>query len=147
MQRDGGPGGAGGAGNPTGGSFTGLSESLDYIGDHVLGAGSTISDASQTFDTLLDFTTPISSYIVGEITCFGPVVPADPSSGEAANFEISMNDSIIAYINIDTGQEDQPSLETVPIVIPSGSKITIRANAQASGRTMYAWVTGRVHRG
>ena len=34
MQRDGGPGGAGGAGNPTGGSFTGPAEALEIVGNH-----------------------------------------------------------------------------------------------------------------
>jgi len=141
----GGGGFLGGAGNP-GGSFTGLSQSLDFVGDHVFGVGSTISDAGQSFGTILDFKTPESSYIVAQVTCFGPVDPADPSSGEACSFEISMNDSIIAYINIDTGQEDQPSLESVPLVIPGGSRIKIRANAQANNRTMYTWITGRVYR-
>ena len=141
-------GGGSGAGNPVGGggSFTGLSESLDFIGNHVFGVGSTTSDASQGFGTILDFTTPENSYLVVQVTCFGPVDPANPSSGEACSFSIEMNNSIIAYINIDTGQEDQPSVETVPLVIPGGSDIVIKANAQASGRTMYSWITGEIHR-
>ena len=57
-----------------------------------------------------------------------------------------MNDSIIAYLNIDTSQEDQPSLETVPLVIPAGSQVKIEANAASSGWTMYGWITGRVYR-
>ena len=138
--------GGGGAGNPTGGSFTGLSESLDYIGDRVLGVGSTISDASQNFDTILDFKTPESSYIVAEVTCFGPVEPSNPATGAPSNFKISMNDSIIAYLNIDTSAEDQPSLETAPLVIPAGSQVKIEANAASSGWTMYGWITGRVYR-
>ena len=135
-----------GGGNPTGGSFTGLSESLDFVGNHVLGVGSTTSDASQNFGTLLDFKTPDNSYIVAEVTCFGPVDPSSPASGQASNFKISMNDSIIAYLNIDTSQEDQPSVETIPLVIPGGSQIKVEANAASSAWVMYCWITGRVHR-
>ena len=141
-------GGGGGGGGPLGfaNSFTGLSESLDYVGDHVFGVGSHSSDASQNFGTLLDFKTPDNSYIVADITCFGAVDPAIPANGEASNFKISMNDSVIAYVNIDTSQEDQPSVETIPLIIFGGSQIKIEANAASSAWVLYGWITGRVYR-
>ena len=42
MQRDGGPGGAGGGGNPTGGSYTGPAEAAEYISDRVYAYSGTV---------------------------------------------------------------------------------------------------------
>jgi len=139
-------GGVGGAGNPASGSFTGLSESLDYVGDHVIGVGSTVALAGQAYSVIFDFTTPLSSYIKADITMMAPVNPSDPTSGESCIFRISMNDSIIAYVNLDSSQEDSPTTAVLPLIIPSGSKIEIAANAASSAYVLYTWITGRVYR-
>jgi len=144
MAIDGGGGGGGLLGVSN--SFTGLSQSLDYIGDHVIGIGSTVALAGQAYSVIFNFTTPLSSYIKADITMVAPVNPSAPASGESCIFRISMNDSIIAYVNLDSSQNDSPTYAVLPLIIPSGSKIEIAGNAASSAYVLYTWITGRVYR-
>ena len=62
-------GGVGGAGNPVGGSFTGVSFALEYILDRCY-SYSGMLDPSTSEQTQLEFTTG-NKLIVGTITCVG----------------------------------------------------------------------------
>jgi hypothetical protein len=137
----------GGAGNPTGGSNpAGTGSTVSYIGEHVYAYSSQISTlGSQAYTELLGFTTAANSYIVGNISMFGPVDSADPTSGAASNFRVSFNGEIIFYVNLETVSEDHPGQAVVPLLIPSSTTVLIETNASASGWNPSCFITGRVY--
>jgi len=147
MQRDGGPGGAGGAGNPVGGGFTGPAEALEIYGDFAsaLSGGVVIAQVTGPETNLLNFTT--GNYVfVGNLQMF-----SDESSGNDIRFTLSFNGATIAEM-ITSGDSQYQSRQLdsgLRILIPAYTEITLTAyNAtEDTNRTQYAVMVGRIYRG
>ena len=153
MQRDGGPGGgpggAGGAGNPVGGGFTGAAQALEIYGDFAA-AYSGLFDSTNTLDDYLNFTT--GAYLfVGELTVIGGIKNTDAnlSSGNFSAFRLSFNGQEVLYHKVDTTQEGQPSAETINIIIPPYTEVTVKCVTSTNDATLQqsCEIMGRVYRG
>ena len=149
MQRDGGPG-AGGAGNPTGGSFTGPAEALEILGNHAYAySGQFGTDDTQALTEMISFTSG-NYYFVGQWTVCGAVnKDGDSGTGGIDQFYLSFNGTNIQSLKTETHEEDQPGSFTVPIIIPS---YTIVVCEGVSSLDNANWVisqtlTGRIYRG
>jgi len=143
----GGPTGGGQAGFGSGGSFTGASESLEYIGDFAYASSGLIQVTGSTYITHLKFTSG-ANLVVGEFTFFGASKVGDINTGDNALFRISVNGSIINYVKVETIAEDMPSLVQVPYLIAPYSEIEIESEATSStsGLTVSTNFLGRVYR-
>jgi len=149
MQRDGGPGGPGAGGNPTGGSFTGPAEALDIYGDFAAAYSGqqTINNSSVQH---LKFTT--GNYLfVGQLQFNGAIkyVAADLGSGDLSSCLVSFNDINLFSLKVETGAEDMPTEVTVPILIPAYTEVLVEvlsSNATAEFFTSVS-VVGRIYRG
>jgi len=126
-------------------TFLGSQKGLLTVGDHVYAYSTqSVSLGSQAYSEMLNFTTG-NSYIVGELTMFGPVDSSDPTSGAFSNFRMSLNGEILFYVNLDSSQEDHPSQGVVPILIPPLTTVLIESNTSASGWNPSVSVVGRVY--
>ena len=142
MQRDGGPGGAGGAGNPTGGGFTGPAEALEIIGDHAYAYSGVINDAggsSSAASTMFNFTTG-NYYCVVKLD-----ILTDSKAGENNYVELLLNDSVV-YKGI---WDDVPAFISSPLItfiIPSYTKVVFKWG-NSSNKNATAIMAGRIYRG
>ena len=146
MQRDGGPGGAGGAGNPTGGSFTGPAEALEIVGNHAYAYSGSVQ-ASTSNVQHLNFTS--GNYLfVGELTLIGPLNIADVTDGAICEAEISFNGNVIFKLKTDTTQEDMPAEITIPFLIPSYTQVLIdvKSSTTSAGFLTTVNLIGRIYR-
>jgi len=147
MQRDGGPGGAGGAGNPTGGAFTGPAEALEIIGDHVYAYSGGITTSNSDYATLLSFTTG-NFYTVGTLTLDASTTDSDPAAGLRSNFKLSMNGVVIGNFATVSGQGSAASpSDVIPILIPPYTEIIVGNRATATTGTVFCQIVGRIYRG
>ena len=146
MQRDGGPG-AGGAGNPTGASFTGPAEALEIIGDHAFAYSGQLQ-IDTTPVTHLDFTSG-NYYLVGEISFIGATIASDPDAGARTIFLVTFNDADLFTAKTESVSEDMPQAPVVPIIIPPYTevKITVDSNTDTAGMITSVNITGRIYRG
>jgi len=127
-------------------TFLGSQKGLLTIGKHVYAystQGSSLT--SSAYSTNLEFATG-NEYIVGELTCYGPVDEGNPSSGAIANFRISYNGEILFFINLDSSAEDHPSQAIVPILIPPLTTVLIESSASASGWNPSVSILGMTHK-
>jgi len=149
MQRDGGPGGPGAGGNPTGGSFTGPAEALEIIGDHAYAVSGTFASTTAT-QTLLNFTSG-NYYFVGTLTCSGGVefTSAGVGSGTLNAWQLSFNGSAIAIFLTDTLDRDKPTNSVVPIIIAPYTEVQLEmlANDNNTEDLASAGLHGRIYRG
>ena len=146
MQRDGGPGGAGGAGNPTGGSFTGPALALEIIGDFIYGFSGSVA-VSSTETNLLNHRTG-NYYVVGNWFAHFNQASADPVATEDFRFVIYLNETQIAAI--ETSDSQGSSRNTVQdIIIPPYTILRISARNYEGNVTepVGAVLTGRIYRG
>lgn len=142
MQRDGGPGGAGGAGNPTGGSFTGPAQTLDIYGDFAVAySGSVGVGAAET--TLLSFQT-------GNFLFVGTVnFSKNNSDGDDMQYQVYINDIAIIGLVEEYSTTRDVFFTPVPIIIPSYSvvKATALDLTGDNDRPIFSAMTGRIYRG
>jgi len=140
MQRDGGPGGAGGAGNPTGGSFTGPAESLEIYGDFAAAYSGVHTIASAgAFKTMLNFKTG-NFLFVGTISWCG-----DAASSADFYTKIFLNGTVIwsaAYIDAGNASSDQP----LPIIIPAYTEVVAQLTSDVTEDVSMV-MSGRIYRG
>ena len=147
MQRDGGPGGAGGAGNPTGGSFTGPAEALDIYGDFAA-AYSGVFGASTTTTTRLKFTT--GNYLfVGTIRLAGLIDLTSASGGGKATMSVEMNGQPILVSKTDGENEEMPSGDVAPFLIPAYTEVEVKQDGQTNDPDLKGTISiiGRIYRG
>jgi len=146
MQRDGGPGGAGGAGNPVGGSFTGPAETLEIVGDHAY-CVSGDQPASQTPATVMNFRTG-NFYLVGEFQVNMAI--RDALTQTAVSFAvIDFNGITVARLAAGfTGTDSHPSTTTL-LVIPAYTDVAVSLYSDANESLRFATLslTGRIYRG
>ena len=147
MQRDGGPGGAGGAGNPTGGSFTGPAETLEIIGDHCYCFPGQFS-ASTTPTTRMSFQTG-NYYTVGTIRMAGMVIPASSFTGCSTAAWVLLNDTVVVLMKTDGAEEDMPFSDSAELIIPPYTQVVGKTDAGDNQATYMGTLTftGRIYRG
>ena len=117
---------------------------LNYVGDYCYAYSGAVQVAS-TNVAQLDFQTG-KGIIQGHISCMGSVDDSNPALGSSTAFTISFNGVIVFKVKCDTENEDMPSVQTIPVVIPPYTGVTVEAdnnNADAGLRTG-ASLTGRV---
>ena len=140
MQRDGGPGGAGGAGNPTGGSFTGAAETLEIIGNHGYAYSGIIENSSSTVKTYLKFQTG-NFYFVGVVAFFNT-----EGGNSDTFFELKLNGAVIVKGRY-AGVPGFGNLEqATPIVIPSYTEFEGLLGTDVT-QDLTMILTGRIYRG
>ena len=147
MQRDGGPGGAGGAGNPVGGGFTGPAQTLDIYGDFAV-AYSGPKQIDSTAVEHLVFTT--GNYLfMGDISMIGAVYFANLEAGTQSACIIKFNGTEIFSVKLDTAREAMPNPEVFPIIIPSYTEVNIAIASQHTTADYFTAVNliGRIYRG
>ena len=144
MQRDGGPGGAGGAGNPTAGSFTGPAEALEYALNFAYAYSGPVnaSSSSSADTTLLDFTSG-SSLFVGTI---------DLQTNEVANnviyFDVIMNGAAVIRGAWDNSGNGQDHADPFNIVIPPYTAVQVNWGISGgTGADATCQIVGRIYRG
>ena len=141
MQRDGGPGGAGGAGNPVGGSFTGPAEALEIVGDHCYAySGSVEIQTSET--DFLNFTTG-NYYSVVKIQ-----VDSTAGSGNNMDFIAKMNGAIIVENEIAADFQVYPAFSNaLELIIPPYTEVQIAGAVATAAKRWTLVLTGRIYRG
>lgn len=147
MQRDGGPGGAGGAGQPTGGSFTGPAEALEIAGDFAYAYSGSFS-ATTTATTRLKFTT--GNYLfVGEIRLCGMIDETSAGNGRITTMTVKLNGSKVLYSKTAAAEEDMPSADVAPIIIPAYTEVEVIQDASDVEADLVGTIsmTGRIYRG
>jgi len=139
MQRDGGPGGAGGAGNPTGGSFTGAAETLELIGNHCYAYSGTFNPTGAA-STYLSFRTG-NYYVVGvvEINCDWA-----GTGGSNLSIEIYLNGVRIVFER-EVANDYVPGDTEFKVIIPPYTEVQV--DITGSTAPANANITGRVYRG
>jgi len=142
MQRDGGPGGAGGAGNPTGGGFTGAAETLEIVGDHCYCISGEVQDNASggPNSTLFSFRTG-NFYLVGIIDFANNI-----SVNNQTFLKLTFNGvEVMAFDNDLEGTfQDQPV--KLDVVIPHYTEVVLKWGANAT-KEGFAFLTGRIYRG
>jgi hypothetical protein len=117
---------------------------LNYVGEYCYAYSGVVQVASTNVKQL-DFQTG-KGIIQGHISCMGSVDDSNPALGSSTAFTISFNGVIVFKVKCDTENEDMPSVQTIPVVIPPYTGVTVEAdnnNADAGLRTG-ASLTGRV---
>jgi hypothetical protein len=145
MQRDGGPGGAGGAGNPTGGSFTGPSLQLEYIGRDARPYGhgyaySGVVEVEDSEKTMLEFKTG-AHYLEVELQAFNP-----SASNDDIALKLYMNNSLVYS---DVLWNIQLYNSWPKLIIPAYTEIKVTAEnvGSSTGRNVDVILEGRSYRG
>jgi len=144
MQRDGGPGGPAGGGNPTGGSFTGAAEALEIIGDHAYAYSGQV-DLDSTEKTLLSFRSG-NYYFVGNWQMLYDWTGF--SAGESLGYTIKFNNGIIARTELPKSSSEIDSImREVPLIIPAYTQVDIFGDTDAGNIYVSGMLTGRIYRG
>jgi len=140
MQRDGGPGGAGGAGNPVGGSFTGPAEALEIVGDFGYAASGSIADAATggANTTLLNFRT-------GNFTWVGTLDFTDTMvASNTVWLSVFMNGALI-------NETLEAATQLIPMrfhfLIPPYTDFLVKWGNNHSTLNASVFMSGRIYRG
>ena len=135
-----------GAGNPVGGSFTGPAEALDVYGDHAA-AYSGAFGATTVVATRLSFTT--GNYLfVGTIRLAGMIDLTSASGGSIATMSVNMNGQTILVAKTDGTEEDMPSGDVSPLIIPAYTEVEVTQDAQNTDDDIKGTISiiGRIYR-
>jgi len=149
MQRDGGPGGAGGAGNPTGESFTGPAQALEIYGDFAAAYTGLQAAATTSFE-VLSFTT--GNYLfVGKFQLNAAVDDDDPSEIIQSTAMIKFNGAAISLVT--TGNQSAsygtPMSVLQTVLIPAYTQVSVEFDMASAHVDKYASgsLIGRIYRG
>ena len=141
----GGPGGPVGSSN----SFTGAAEALEITADHVY-AFTGASAALDSEQTLLDFTSPGSGYIVATLTMTAPIrmTTANISAGVIRGYQLNFNGQTVGLYKVDSGGNDMPAYSEVEILIPPFTVVVLTCidNSVDANMLGTANITGRIYR-
>jgi len=146
VQRDGGPGGPAGGGNPTGASFTGPAQALEIIGNHAYAFSGKFS--AETVDqTVFDFTSG-NYYFVGELQFNGFVDDDNPGLLTGGTCQVLFNEIAILLLSI-PGSDDSPHSVKNLLLIPPYTKVTATLDGGGTEADRHATVSlvGRIYRG
>ena len=131
-------GGVGGAGNPVGGSFTGVAQTLEVIGDHCY-AYSGVANPGAGPTTYLTFTTG-NFYIVGRIEA-----NADWAGTGGSNFQIQIYLNGVKIVEErDVGNDYVPGDTEFHVIIPAYTEVQVDLSGGSAAAN--ANLTGRIYR-
>ena len=140
----------GGAGNPVGGSFTGPAEALETIGDHVYAYSGSFA-ASTSIQTLFDFTSTGSGYVVATLTLTAPIrmTSANIVAGKTRGYQLDLNNKTVGLYKVDSGGNDMPAETEIQILIPPFTAVVLTCIDNDTDANMLgtANLTGRIYRG
>ena len=119
---------------------------LRYIGEHCY-AFSGPFPASSTTQTLFDFTTGGSGYIVATLTMTGPVKMTAVHLGFARGYQLDFNGQTVGVYKMETQSQDMPTTTEAQILIPPSTAVVLTCfdsgtDADYNGT---ANITGRVY--
>jgi len=119
---------------------------LNVIGDYAYGySGSFIAETSTR--TRLKFTT--GAYLfVGKVRLSGMIDLTTAASGAQATMTVKMNDVIVLIAKTDGSEEDMPSADKVPIIIPPYTEVEVLQDSSSgtSSNVGTVSITGRVYK-
>jgi len=105
------------------------------------------TSSQQSNENTLDFTT--GNYLfVGQWTACGSVNKDGTSStGGVDQFYLKLNGTTVMSLKTDTGEEDQPSNMTVPVIIPPLTKVEISIDCTVNNANWLVsnTLTGRIY--
>ena len=109
-------------------TFLGPNKGLSIVGDHAYAYSGNIptNEASSQIE-MLSFTTGVET-LVGTWTVCGtcPLSGAGVSgTGGIDQFHLHFNGSPLQSLRTETTEEDMPSSDTIPIIIPPHTKVTV----------------------
>ena len=141
-------GGVGGAGNPVGGSFTGVSENIELVGDHFY-AYSGLIQADTTEAVVLSFRTG-NYYCVGTLQVNSPLSQTNPLLAGIAAAHVSLNGIGVAGIKSGGSEQsdDNPTSERMAIVIPPYTEVSVSTDSNVTTSDSFSsiTITGRIYR-
>jgi len=126
-------------------TFLGPNKGLVTLGDHCYAYTGSFA-ASTTSTTRLLFTTG-KYYIVGEIRLAGMIDLTTPANGRIATMTIKFNNNIVLVDKTDAAEEDMPSANVSPLIIPPLTVVEVisDANDDDANYTGSISLTGRVY--
>ena len=144
MGLDGGGGGGGILG--VGGSFTGPAESLETYGSFAA-AYSGAYGASTTETVRLKFTTG-NFLFVGTVRMAGMVDLTSASGGSISTMSLSLNGQTVLVAKTDGTDEEMPTADVAPLIIPAYTEVEITQDAQNTDPDLKGSlsITGRIYR-
>jgi len=118
---------------------------LNVIGNHAYAFSGAVQINTSNV-THLDFTTG-STYLVGTLFFSGGLKMADITGGTTNGAQISFNDEVIGILKNDTETEDQPTDNTMPIIIPpyTNVKVEVITTGTTAGYLTSVLITGRIY--
>ena len=138
----GGGSGAGGAGNPVGGSFTGPAEALEIVGDHAY-AYSGVKVLGSSFSEMLKFTSG-NYYFVGTLGVEGEF---DDLGQSQLRIQLTMNEGIVFQTHQAATSDNMVFDTPIPILIPGYTDVVV-SGYQNSGSDVdfEVLLVGRIYR-
>ena len=126
-------------------TFLGPNEGLVTLGDHCYAYCGAFPTQSATKRRLL-FSTG-KYYIVGEMRLAGMIDTATASNGRIATMTVKFNGSIVLLSKTAAAEEDMPSADVVPIVIPPNTEVEVTQDANDDEAAIYGTIslTGRIY--
>jgi len=118
---------------------------LNVIGAHCYAYQSFA--ASETSTVQLSFTTG-NYYVVGKIRLAGMIDLATPANGRIATMTVKMNGNVMLISKTDAAEEDMPSSDVVPLLIPPFTVVEVITDSNDTSATYQGTVslTGRIYK-
>ena len=131
----------------TGGTFTGAAQALEITGDHVYAYSGAVR-ALGSSQTLLNFTSPVSGYIVATLTLTAPIDMTNITAGYVRGFQLEFNGQIVGLYKVDTGAADMPTVIQAKILIPPSTAVVLTCEDSGASADYLgtANITGRIYR-
>jgi hypothetical protein len=125
--------------------FTSAGKGLTVVNDYCYAySGSIDSDTAET--TLLEFATG-KRLILAKLTGTGATAPSDATAGLISLYRIYFNNIEVMRIKADSGTEDMPTTEIVPLLIPPLTmvKVSVINNSQSSSYQNQSSIVGKLY--
>ena len=130
---------------PTSASVASTGKGIRYIGEHAYAFSGEFNTTTSS-QTVLEFTTG-SGYIIFKAYFTGPTQFSDPTTGREANWQISLNDLVVATAHTDTSEADIILQAQLTFLVPplTAVKIEVDGNDSAANMKNCCVLTGRVY--
>ena len=141
-----------GGGPPVGSSnsFTGTAQALEIAGKRHVYAYSGTFAASESVQTLFNFTSPGSGYIVATLTVTAPIrmTAANITVGTTRGYQLDFNGQTVGLYKVESFNEDMPSDSQIQILIPPFTAVVLTCIDSDDDANMLgtANITGRIYR-
>jgi len=126
-------------------SVASTGKGIRYIGRHCYGFSGEIG-CSTSPQTAFDFVSG-SGYILFKATFTGPLLFSDPTTGREANWQISLNEIVVANSHTDTTSGNIIQQQHVTFLVPPLTKVKIELDCNDTEPTYVncAVLIGRVY--